>query len=177
MAEPIELTKKVKEFLKDDYPFVEYIGTYKGQPAYEVSAIPPEEFEYCLGAPFYFVANPDDLTKSSLFTWYNHDFRQGLQGDPDIVRVPKPDPLANPVELSKQLKAYLKDSYRYIRYVGRYKGHPTYAVFKQKFGLSNYNNKRFCVVFNNDIAQLKYFDWTDVDFFDDLQYARYYEDI
>ena len=95
----------------------------------------------------------------------------------DIVRVPKPDPLANPVELSKQLKAYLKDSYRYVRYVGRYEGHPAYKISNKDLSLLDFTASKYCVVFNNDIAQLKYFDWCDVEFLDNIQYARYYEDI
>lgn len=176
MAEPIELTKKLKEFLKDDMPYVRYRGTYHGQPVYHVSSIPFEEYEYSVqGGPDYCVVNPDDISKLQFFSWANFAFRKEIKGDPDIV--PEPDPLANPVELSEQLKAYLKGSYRYIRYIGRYKSHPTYVISNQSFTSFDFSNSRFCVVFNNDIAQLKYFDLGDEELADNLWSARYCEDI
>ena len=176
MAEPVELTKKLKEFLKDDMPYVRYRGIYHGQPVYEVSSIPFEEYEYSIqGSSDYCVPNPKDLSQSRFVSWADFAFEREIEGDPDYV--PEPDPLATPVELSKQLKAYLKDSYRYIRYLGRYEGHPAYEISNKDLSLLDFTASKYCVVFNNDIAQLKYFDWCDVEFLDNIQYARYYEDI
>ncbi len=172
MAEPTELTKKVKEFLKENYPYIAYVGTFKDLPTYQISDIPFKDYKFCIqGGPFYFVANPDDLSKSLIFAWNNFNFDY-FKSDPDLK--PYIDPMAEPVELTKKLEEYFKDSYPYINYVGRYKGQPAYEMSHKPLPPDDPFppfDIEYCVPNPDDISKSKFFNWLDEDFLDNIKYA------
>ena len=169
MAEPVELTKKVKAYLKANWPeldYVEYVGTFNGKPAYAVSDIPFEQHAYTVqgGYPF-FVAEEHDLTKSLFYHYLDEEFRAGFKGDPDYV--PKPDPLAEPLEVTEKVQALLKDRYPDIRYLGRIDGLPVYVLSKKEFDpndhceISNMFENTYYLANPDDLSKSKFFDFED----------------
>ena len=168
MAEPVELTKKVKAYLKANWPeldYVEYVGTFNGKPAYAVSDIPFEQHAYTVqgGYPF-FVAEEHDLTKSLFYHYLDEEFRAGFKGDPDYV--PKPDPLAEPLEVTEKVQALLKDRYPGIRYLGRIDGLPVYELSKKEFIPENYmfgfeDCNDYYLANPDDLSKSKFFKFMD----------------
>lgn len=167
MAEPVELTKKVKLYFKKKYPEIEYIeysGTFNGKPTYAVSEIPFEQHEYVVQSGWdYFVVDENDITKSTIYAMFSPGFYAGFKRDPDIK--PKPNPMAEPIEVTKKVKDFFRDSYSRVKYIGRYRGLPTYEITNTTF---DFMESKFCVVNPSNIAQSKFYGWLDHEFLEEL---------
>lgn len=84
MAEPLNITKKLKERL-GELPIFEYVGTCEGRPVYMVSKLSKYELEHtCNGGPSYLIVNLDDIEKSTFRAWNDYSFQ--ITSDPDIEK-------------------------------------------------------------------------------------------
>ena len=91
MPENLEITKKLKERLKD-YDLVEYVGEFEGRPVYRVSDIPLiEYFTSSQGGPDFVWVDPENIGKSLLIPWNDPDFGHfheiALQWHPEIKKL------------------------------------------------------------------------------------------
>lgn len=81
--EPLALTPKVKQYF-EDFEYLAYVGTYKGLPAYKYSEFSLYDLEHAvLGPPNYLViVDPDDLSETEFYAWYDANFHKELVLDP-----------------------------------------------------------------------------------------------
>lgn len=82
MAEPVEITKKVREWF-GDLPILKYVGTCDGKPVYKLSKLSQYDLEHSFsGGPSHLIVDVDDFEKSTLHPWTDWSFR--ITPDPDI---------------------------------------------------------------------------------------------
>lgn len=91
MPENLEITKKLKERLKD-YDLVEYVGEFEGRPVYRVSDIPLiDYFTSYQGGPDFVWVDLDDFSKSLMIQWNDPEFSHfhdiALQWHPEIKKL------------------------------------------------------------------------------------------
>lgn len=84
MAEPVELTQKIKELYHNELAVVTYIGTSReGDPVYMLSEAPLDSMKSCfMGSPWFLFVNTEDIKHSKLLQWPDRNFY--YIPDPDL---------------------------------------------------------------------------------------------
>lgn len=97
MAEPVELTKKIKELYNNELDVVTYVGTGReGEPVYMLSDVPLEAMKSSfMGSPWFLFVNVEDITHSKLLQWPDRNF----------FYIPDPDLEIDPITGKKPVSA------------------------------------------------------------------------
>ena len=87
MAEPVEITQKLKDFFRSrnqEVAYLQYVGTGpKGEPAYLVSDIPIEVLRDChMGGPMFVFVDKDNIRNSELMHYLTG--LEHYEPDPDL---------------------------------------------------------------------------------------------
>ena len=82
MAEPIEVTKKVKKRFSN-WQYIKYVGTHNGRPVYEISPLSKYDLMHSFnGGPGLLEVNLENFGQSIVHAWDDWSFK--FTPDPDV---------------------------------------------------------------------------------------------